>query len=143
MYEWNLAQERKKVNDALSEASSLLQKLLYTLPVDILYRQMSPLMAGYDLSPKAVPLYDSLWNIVICTAQHYFSHFDWIRYLFFVCVGQTIQYILVSVTAQTKVDDCSPPGDQFALTRLITYLQIVVGMAAVQQVVTYSSHVSV
>jgi len=60
-----------------------------------------------------------------------------------VCVGQAIQYILVSVIAHTRVDDCSPPGDQFALTSLITYLQIVVGMAAVQQAVTYSLHVSV
>lgn len=71
MQKWNLAQQRKEVHDALSEGSSLLQKLLYTLPVNILYRQMSPLMSGYDLPPKAVPLYDSLWNTLICTAQHY------------------------------------------------------------------------
>jgi len=65
---------KKKVHDELSERSSLLQKLLYTLPVDILYRQMSPLMSGYNSPPKAVPLCDCLWNTPICTAQHYPFH---------------------------------------------------------------------
>ena len=74
MQEWNLVQQRKKVHDALSEGSFLLKKLLYTLPVDILYRQMSPLMSGYDLPPRAVPLCDSLCNTLICTAQHYTFH---------------------------------------------------------------------
>jgi len=74
MQEWNLAQQRRKVHDTLSEGSSLLQKLLYTLPGDILYRQMFPLMPGYDLPLKAVPLCDSLWNTQICTAKHYTFH---------------------------------------------------------------------
>jgi hypothetical protein len=104
----------------------LLQNLLYTLPVDILYRQMSPLMSDYDMHSPTL----------------HFSHFVRIRCPFFVCVGQTIHSILIAVIAQTSVGKCSPPGDQFALPRLMTYLQIVVGMAAVQQAVTYSSCVS-
>ena len=92
--------------------------------------------------PNAVPLCDSFWNVVMCRTQHCaFCSFVWIRHRFFVRASRTAPSILSVVGGQ-----CSwlPSYRQPTLVAKADGLPMVlVYMAAIQQVLPYSSQESV
>jgi hypothetical protein len=87
---WNMAQPGKKIHATLSEESYSCTTVMYVV---VRCSLQAPVACCYDWPTRAVSLCDSLWNILICTVQHFtllafFEFGIFSLMLFSVVVGQ-------------------------------------------------------